>query len=85
VRNGRGFAGGVGGHDIVAMTAEDYDRMERANDLPPGKTIKVQYQWDVSYKECGFVYNDLIPELEKIAKEHGVSDEHVRYVFGFDS
>lgn len=40
--------------------------------------------WDEDYKDNS-VYTELVPELEKIAKEHNVSDNDVRFVFGFDS
>ena len=79
------YSGAVMGGTLIKLTDKEYDELEKTNKLPKNKTIEVQMEWEVPYKEAGWVYSRLIPELDRIAKEYSVTDDHVRFVFGFDS
>lgn len=76
--------GGIAGKEIVSLTANEYEIRKLRNCLPDDKKIYVQYEWITYYKdEENFL--KIIQELENLAQEFEVTDEEIRFVFGFDS
>lgn len=80
--------------DYRVVSVDEYKKLYSDPDRPLQKLegtlgiegeIAVRVEWGESYKTAGFVYDTLIPQLEDLAKLHGVSDTDIRYVFGFDS
>lgn len=74
----------IGGGNGVTLAEADYLEAERDNKLPYGKQIHVQIVLQRK-PETACDIPDIIAELEELGRQYLVGDEHVRYVFGFDS
>ena len=74
------------GGDVVSFSQKDYEKLEAQGKLPKNKSIYIQVQWGVVYKEVAADFlEQVMPRLEALAKKNGLDNDEVRIVFNFDS
>lgn len=78
------YCGGVGGRDLVQMSAKEYEYLKKTHSLPPDKEIYIQYEWIVGYTDNTYL-DEIVESLERLKEKHHVDDANVRMVFGFDN
>lgn len=80
----RCYSGGVSGRNIDQLTECDYEILKRHGKFDRTRDIYVQMAWTENQLELTYI-PAIIESLVKIRDAHDVTDEDVRYVFGFDS
>lgn len=80
-----GWCGDSWGKDVVKYTAQEYETMILAGmEISVDKRVYIRYTWEESAASTTNLPK-IIAELEVIANQNDVTEENVRYVFGFDS
>lgn len=75
------YSGGIGGPNIIVISAEQADRMLADDAVSTGKSYYVQVSWTETYRESAV---DFLAFVDEFLKPLG-DPERVRIVFGFDS
>jgi hypothetical protein len=85
-REPRTWCGGISGGKVISFSQEKYEKLEAQGRLPEGKSIYVQVQWGIVYKDTAADFlEQVMPRLEALAKKNDLDDDEVRIVFNFDS